>query len=164
MSVRVLTIREILASRSERVESGCLEWSWARDWDGYGMQHIDGHQRRAHRLAWKEANGPIPEGLVVRHECDNPPCIELDHLTLGTVAENNADRESRGRGADRRGERCPTSKLTWADVATVRELLADGLTHREVAARFAVTREAISSIAQGRTWRRANEPSIQHAC
>jgi hypothetical protein len=53
--------------------------------------------RRAHRVAWIKAHGPIPTGLVVRHICDNPPCVNVDHLVLGTDADNIHDMHERGR-------------------------------------------------------------------
>ena len=58
---------------------------------------FDKRTYRAHRLMWEEVNGPIPEGMVLLHICDNPPCIRLDHLRLGTQAENVADMVAKGR-------------------------------------------------------------------
>lgn len=151
----------LLAQRSERGVSGCLVWTWARDWGGYGMIRVGGKQRRAHRLSWELANGrSIPTGMVIRHACDNPSCIEPRHLFLGTVSDNNRDRQSRGRSDDRRGEKCPTARLTWPEVRAIRQRLADREPHAAIAADYGVTREAISRIAQGRNWRPEADPHL----
>jgi len=76
------------------VDTPCDEWDGPRDRDGYGRLS---RGRRAHRVAWEEANGPIPDGMCVLHRCDNPPCRRLDHLFLGTVADNNRDKALKGR-------------------------------------------------------------------
>jgi hypothetical protein len=75
----------------------CLEWMACRDRDGYGQFRIAGKQYKAHRAAWLLANGQVPEGLCVLHRCDNPGCVRLDHLFLGTSADNIADRDAKGR-------------------------------------------------------------------
>ena len=143
-----------LQQRSERKPSGCLEWTRGRDWDGYGILRVDGRQYRAHRLAWELANNRPPDAhLVVRHTCDNPPCIEPTHLLLGTLLDNARDREERHRGADRRGEKCPTARLTWASVAEIRGLLTEGCSHASLGRQFGVSRKAISKIANGETWK-----------
>ena len=59
---------------------------------------VDRSTRLTHRLAWEVAHSPIPEGMVVMHICDNPACCNLEHLKLGTRAENNRDRLKKGRG------------------------------------------------------------------
>lgn len=75
----------------------CVEWTGAKFKSGYGEAHHRGKHWRAHRLAWTMANGPIPDGLHVLHSCDNPACCKLEHLRLGTAAENAADKMARGR-------------------------------------------------------------------
>ena len=75
----------------------CIEWTGTKFKSGYGEVHHRGKHWRAHRLAWTMANGPIPDGLHVLHSCDNPACCKLEHLRLGTAAENAADKIARGR-------------------------------------------------------------------
>ena len=80
----------------------CWEWQAGREWDGYGIFSISHVSYRAHRLSWIMTNGGTG-GLLVLHKCDNPSCVRPDHLWLGTVADNNADRDAKGRTA--RGDR-----------------------------------------------------------
>lgn len=86
--------------------SGCHEWTASRVQWGYGQIHRreNGRQRLllAHRLQWEYLVGPIPAGLIVMHKCDNPPCINIDHLRLGTYQENMDDMWSKGRHPSRR--------------------------------------------------------------
>ena len=63
----------------------------ARDARGYGMRQYEGRVQRAHRVAWQIHNGPIGNGMVVMHSCDNPKCVRLDHLMLGTQSDNVRD-------------------------------------------------------------------------
>lgn len=81
--------------------SECQEWTGDRDRKGYGAIEIklDGvrKRRRAHVVMWEMFHGPVPVGLEVCHSCDNPPCIRIGHLWLGTHAENMADMHAKGR-------------------------------------------------------------------
>lgn len=75
---------------------GCWEWigGTAR---GYGTILFEGRMQMAHHVAWKLANREIPTGQIICHSCDNPRCVRLDHLFLGTHSENAIDRERKGR-------------------------------------------------------------------
>lgn len=84
--------------RRLRPEGDCLIYNGLpADGERYGRLVVNGRGVKAHRLAYELAHGPIPPGLVVMHTCDHPPCCRIEHLRLGTVAENNADRHAKGR-------------------------------------------------------------------
>lgn len=76
----------------------CIEWTGTR-WNGYGKTTLYGKRMNAHRAAWILANGDIPEGMVVRHKCDNRACVALPHLELGTASDNQLDSVIRNRHA-----------------------------------------------------------------
>jgi hypothetical protein len=82
--------------------NGCWVHTNERTAKGYARLDIGDKHHKAHRLAWELLHGPIPEGMVVCHRCDNPPCVRPDHLWLGSIADNNADMAAKGRRADQR--------------------------------------------------------------
>ena len=106
--------------------TGCWELHGTRDKDGYVVFYAEGKNQHSHRAAYKEWVCPIPEGMVVRHKCDNPPCINPKHLELGTVQDNVNDREERGRRTPARGEKNGYAKLTWDNVNDIRSLWSTG--------------------------------------
>ena len=79
------------------MDTPCLEWQAAHLTWGYGQFGIAGKPELAHRVAWIFANGPIPQGLCVLHKCDNPPCVAVEHLFLGTNKDNTHDMMAKGR-------------------------------------------------------------------
>lgn len=89
-----------LAARSVLQENGCVLFNGSLSAHGYG-QFRDGKKiRHAHRVAWELSNGVIPPGLCICHTCDNPRCINISHLFLGTQADNVADMRIKHRGAN----------------------------------------------------------------
>jgi hypothetical protein len=82
----------------EVVPGACWKWKGAKLPFGYGRFRWNGEQECAHRASWMIHNGPIPDGLVVMHKCDNPECSNPEHLQLGTQADNIHDRDAKGRG------------------------------------------------------------------
>ena len=134
----------------------CVEWPHYRNPKGYGQTKIGGRKGRAwlaHRWAWTQAHGPIPSGMCVLHRCDNPSCVNVDHLFLGTKADNNADMDAKGRRRSRSipmpGEQHPSHKLTWAEVTEIRSS-ADS--ERSLAQQFGVSQSRISKIQRNEGW------------
>ncbi len=141
-------LKATLLNRSRLASNGCWEWTKGGR-AGYGLFYWKGKSEGAHRVSYQAYHGEeIPPGMVVRHKCDNPCCINPNHLLIGTVADNVADREARRR-RNVRGEQIGTSKLTSADIVEIR---ASGLKGIELAEKFAVSGAHISRIRKGQTW------------
>lgn len=92
----------------------------------------------AHRVAWTEAHGQIPDGACVLHRCDNMACVRADHLFLGTVADNNRDKAEKGRAPRAFCEDNGSHKLTRADVERIRSLHREGVATSALAESFGV--------------------------
>lgn len=75
----------------------CWEWTAGKDGFGYGMFTFNKRSRRAHILSWEWHNNKSASGLFVCHKCDNPGCVNPDHLFLGTIQDNNLDSHKKGR-------------------------------------------------------------------
>jgi hypothetical protein len=148
---------------------------------GYGLfdRRRDGKRkaRQTHRVAYEFIVGPIPDGLMIRHECDNPPCANPAHLLPGTSLDNSQDMVRRGRHWTQvRPERVPRGddhwtrkrgtsalphgedhhqgKMTWAKVRAMRiDYAKGGVSQRELAARFDVSQGLVWQIVNGRMWK-----------
>ena len=165
-----LTPQQRLDAKSTIVPfCGCQLWFGASVPSGYGVSHYEGRQQYAHRVAWQLKHGPIPDGLLVLHVCDMPACINVNHLFLGTDADNMADKMAKGRwkgGApkgDRNpmygrrgvntGERSTNHKLTQKQVDEIRSTYKRGVTRQvDIAERFGINQAHVSSIIRGVVW------------
>lgn len=168
----------------ERVQksSGCWLWSGFRDRAGYGRFKGPGNIQHAHRTSWVFERGPIPKGLFVCHHCDNPPCVNPEHLFLGTSADNTRDRDRKGRQARgerhgsrtmpemvpkgnrhashlhpelRQGESNGRARLTEEEVFEIRSLYRRGAkpSIRDLAENYNVSKSTIGYVVSGGTWR-----------
>lgn len=129
----------------------CWEWTGARNPDGYGIISVGVIDLRAHRVAWELFFGPIQDGLFVCHQCDNPPCVNPNHLFLGTNRENLQDAIRKGR-INRKGDRANRRKLRSEDIVAIRLMLKSGISGADLARNFGVSRCAISDIKYRRSW------------
>lgn len=133
---------------------GCWLWMGSKNGKGYGELAVKGKLLRAHRLSYEFNKGKIPEGLCVCHSCDVTNCVNPAHLWLGTIAENTQDRDRKGRGADTRGEKHPSVKLTDKKVRKIRSLYSTGnFTQRKLAGLFGVVQGTVANILTGITWK-----------
>ncbi len=132
----------------EKVKKGadCWEWQAASDARGYGRISIgSGIVRSAHRVSYELNTGPIPEGMQVCHQCDNPRCVNPAHLFLGTQRDNMHDMFKK--------QRQGTTKLSPAQVAEVRSLCTEGWGREDIAAAYGVHRSTVQHIHAGKTHR-----------
>lgn len=156
----------------EKVKKTDVCWLWCGNKNSQGYGRFHPHRKKAyrsHRMAWVLTNGDIPNGLCVLHNCpggDNPACVNPSHLWLGTIGDNNRDRDIKGRAAcgnkngarlypERltRGENQSSAKLTSEDVWHARDLRSCwGLSHQAIARKLGVSKSTIRLLLTGKTW------------
>lgn len=149
-----LTVYErLLLNVSIRPDAECWEWTGGRDVNGYGRMGVGEKPLLVHRLSFEFAHGiTLTPKQHVMHKCDNPSCVRPSHLSLGTHADNMADKMAKGRhvyGVSL-GTKHGMSKLTESDVRAIRESSATGVA---LAAEYGVSTTSISDIRNRRIWR-----------
>lgn len=129
---------------------GCWLWTGTRTKLGYGRLTYQGANCKAHRLAWELANGPIPSGMGILHRCNNPSCVNPDHLYPGNQAQNYHDMVRAGRDkCVLRGEDRPDAKLTEEQVLAIR---SDSRSCSMVAREYGMNKSTINHIRTRRRW------------
>jgi HNH endonuclease len=152
------SVADRLAARSERHGECLLYTEGHSSRSGHVLIRSAGRTIGVHVAAWEIDNGrQVTPALVIRHSCDTPRCIEPRHLLAGTVADNNRDRDDRGRHVALRGEQNGYSKLTESDIRIIRKLLRGGLAQAKVGEQFSVSQRCIWAIAHGLTWAHVKE-------
>lgn len=177
VSIPELTPRQIESFHASytREACGCWEWNRAQSANGYGSVSFGRALRSvgAHRVAYFLHHGVQPGELCVCHSCDNPICVNPDHLWLGTKGDNNRDMDAKGRrragphiGGDHPwlrphniGSANPNAKLTEDVVLRIR---ASDLTNDALAAELGMSAHTIRDVRRGRSWAHVAPPQPWH--
>jgi len=149
-------------SRIEKTDD-CWNWKGGKTIAGYGLvyEQLRGGKRirrYAHRIMWEIHNGSIPAKHYGCHHCDNPSCVNPEHLFCGTSKENHQDCIAKGR--DNYGERNGQASLTEKQVLEMRQMRKQGLQYKEIARLFRVKEGTAYKAASGRNWRYLSEQLI----
>lgn len=140
------------------VTQSCWIWEGSRTRRGYGQFGLNGKCVSAHRFAWIINYGAIPNGLGVLHRCDVPPCVNPEHLFVGTQADNMRDMRAKGRQRSgttglfarhvgiKRGPNHYRTKLTAEDISVIKRRYSNGELQREIATDFGVQQSTISIV------------------
>ena len=134
--------------------TGCWLWIGAVKELNYGVIGLgrrDEGTAKAHRVSWELHKGPIPQGMCILHRCDQPMCVNPNHLFCGTLSDNMQDCVRKGRNylPDNRGEKASWSKLSEEAVKDIRQRAFSGI---EYARKYNVSKSAIYEIWRGKNW------------
>jgi hypothetical protein len=137
----------------------CWEWQSLKNELGYGEIRQGSSKEpkvKAHRVSWEIHFGPIPERMIICHKCDNPSCVNPEHLFLGSFSDNMRDMDSKGRRRKNPviGERHHRAKLSDKKVTEIRDkFLPFVVTKRQLALEYGVSEITIKNVLSRRTWR-----------
>jgi hypothetical protein len=118
-------------------------------WDRAARKKV--YVNGAHRIAYEECFGPIPDGLQVMHSCDNPACVNPEHLSVGTTQDNTADRTAKGRTPY--GERHAGARMTEQDVRSLRACKGVRGAKKKLIEQLGISKGAADNAIYGRTWK-----------
>ena len=154
---RRLTFEERLCRRTIKLgPDDCWLWTGSKDPKGYGYLREGTKSIRVHRIAYELHNGSIPNGKCVCHRCDNPSCLNPNHLWLGTHRENMEDMAQKGRAWKPTwfGETNPSSKLNLEKVKEIRARYNNGEPQRSIAKDYGIHQVTVSDIVTYASWNR----------
>ena len=134
--------------------TGCWLWTGATKEHGYGVIGLgrrDEGTAKAHRVAWRLYRGDIPKGECILHRCDQPLCVNPNHLFCGTLSDNMQDCVRKGRNftPNNRGRNAKWARLTEDAVKDIRAKALSGI---EYAKKYGVSKSAIYEVWRGKNW------------
>lgn len=147
---------DVRRAQGSRSSEACWPWPKSLDEYGYGKCYMGdrGGKMIASRAVYEHFVGPLIKTLVVMHTCDNPRCVNPEHLMLGSVADNNRDAHRKGRQPSRRGGRNPSSKLSEDAVRFIRSADVSQRGAKAALARlFAVSPATITLVLKSANWK-----------
>ena len=153
MANKLISIEEKL---KRYVIGNCNCWNWigSKDRDGYGVfGHHRNKQIKAHRASYAFYVGEIPNGMMVCHSCDNPSCINPQHLFVGTAKDNTQDMIKKQRRPILSGENHPNAKITDHQAHEIKQLRKQNVPLTSIANQYGISFQTVSSIAKGTTWK-----------
>jgi len=130
--------------------SGCWLFTGAVSDRGYGIFGTGGKTKRAHRVAFEETYGLLSPDVCVLHRCDTPPCINPDHLWLGSHYDNAMDKIAKGRHPEMHGEKNSQARLTEEKA---RHIKSSSESTTSLAKKFGVSLSIVSEIRHGKKWK-----------
>ncbi len=136
------------------MKTRCWVWTKHRCVLGYGKFKDKGCVPwLAHRFSWRLVHGSLPDNLCICHHCDNPSCVNPDHLFLGTPKDNVKDMTVKGRRVDHRGEQHGRSVFIETDIVDIRKKSLQGMSYKKIAKLYGVSASAISHVVKRRVWK-----------
>lgn len=153
---RITPTARIEAGSMPEPNSGCWLWLESVNRKGYAHLRYEAKMHRANRFSYSAYKGQIPEGLMVLHSCDNPLCVNPEHLSLGTAKDNNDDRDRKGRHRSLKLDQHPRTKFALTDIDDIR---ASQTPATELAAIYGVSKGTIAAIKTGRNWKSHISPN-----
>jgi hypothetical protein len=142
------------------IGAGCWNWIGSKDRCGYGKMRF-GRESLAHRLSWLAHGNSIPAGYYICHKCDNPSCVNPDHMFSGPQVENVRDMFSKGRDNGPKGIRVNTAVLSPEDVLEIRKIYREKMgklrvrrgTMESLSRKYGVHKSTIHHVVRGKTWK-----------
>jgi hypothetical protein len=134
-------------------DKGCWEYQGYKNQSGYGQFAITKRNFRAHRVSYAYHLGIDPGELLVCHKCDNPCCINPDHLFLGTDKDNARDKARKGRCQMQAGEKNPRAIINKPLVLDIVYRIQAGHSNKRIAASLPIGHAQVSMIRLGKSWR-----------